>query len=617
MRSFTDKLILFAGAMAACFGQASYTSTQIRFPAGTNGSLNWISDDARSGVGYESQSNVTPTQCLTYQDGNINILPTPGTYCGPVTVASAGLFVAELSTLVTPVAAPSYYTVALMKYTGGGQFSPITLPAGVTINQSFPGISVNKSGQIAGTFYCPAPDIFKPLHTTIPCAYTISPDGTFTRLPDVGGYSGATAINDNGDVAGWVTSAGDYANQTERPVIWPRSGGMIDLNTVADRSLGLPVAMNSKGQILGGDCVQPTTNTGCAFFYDPVAKITSLNIPGASVVRPVSLNENGQVVGTYNVQGGDGTAHPFYYDYTNGLVVDLNAVGTDLGPSFILTQPFEINNAGQILILALNTNQPIAAASQSAPIQFLLTPSGGAAALLAPVVTAVTNSASGSPGISGSSLITIQGSNLSKTTRGWAASDFLGGNLPTQLDGVSVMVNGLAAYPNYISPTQINIVTPDDPATGPVQITVSNSQGTSKAFTVTKSDPMPAFFTVGSKYISATHANGAPVGPPSLGSNFSPAAPGETIQLYGTGFGAVTTPAGGMVLTAPAMLVNQVTVTFDGFPAMVTYAGMTANGLDQVNVTVPSGPFADSDVLVQATVSGVKTNGFLAVPVKN
>jgi uncharacterized protein (TIGR03437 family) len=50
---------------------------------------------------------------------------------------------------------------------------------------------------------------------------------------------------------------------------------------------------------------------------------------------------------------------------------------------------------------------------------------------------------------------------------------------------------------------------------------------------------------------------------------------------------------------------------------MVTYAGMIANGLDQVNVTVPTGLFADSDVFVQATVSGVKTNGFLAVPVKN
>ncbi len=431
--------MLFAGTMAVCFGQASYTSTQIKFPAGTTGYLTWISDDARSGVGVQWQGgNPSFSQCLTYQDGNINVLPTPiGSFCSPVTTV-AGIFVAEVGTEVTPVGAPSYDTYALVKYTGG-QFSPITLPAGVTINQSFPGISVNKSGQIAGTFYCPAPDIFKPLHTIIPCAYTISSDGTFTRLPDVGGYSGATAINDNGDVAGWVTSAGDYTNQTERPVIWPRSGGTTDLNTVAGRSLGLPVAMNSKGQILGGDCVQPTTNTGCSFFYDPVAKITSLNVPGASVVRPVSLNENGQVVGTYNVQGGDGTAHPFYYDYTSGLVVDLNAVGTDLGASFLLTQPFEINNAGQILISALNTSQPITA---TIPSQFLLTPTNGAAALLAPVVTAVTNSASGAPGISGSSLITIQGSNLSKTTRGWGASDFVGGNLPTQLDGVSVMVNG-------------------------------------------------------------------------------------------------------------------------------------------------------------------------------
>ena len=300
--------------MAACFGQASYTSTQIKFSTGISGYLIWISDDARSGVGVQWQGgNQRISQCLTYQDGNINVLATPGTYCGPVT-AVAGVFVAELGTEVTPVGAPAYTTIALVKYTGG-QFSPITLPQGVNINQSFPGISVNKSGQIVGTFYCPAPDVFKPLYTQIPCAYTISSDGTFTRLPDLGGFSGATAINDNGDIAGWVSPAGDYTNQSERPVIWPRSGGITDLDTLAGRSLGLPVAMNSKGQILGGDCVQPTTNTGCAFFYDPVAKIASLKVPGASIVRPVSLNENGQAVGTYNVQGGDGSAHPFYYDY--------------------------------------------------------------------------------------------------------------------------------------------------------------------------------------------------------------------------------------------------------------------------------------------------------------
>jgi uncharacterized protein (TIGR03437 family) len=392
---------------------------------------------------------------------------------------------------------------------------------------------------------------------------------------------------------------------------------MVDLDTLAGRPLGLPVAMNSKGQIVGGDCVQPTTNTGCAYFYDPTAKVTSLNVPGASVVRPVSLNESGQVVGNYNAQAGDGNAHPFYYNYSSGLAVDLNALGTDLPASFVLTQPWDINNAGQILMSALNTNQPIATTTAN-PLQFLLTPSGGPAALIGPVITAVISGASAVPGISSSSLITIQGSNLSNTTRGWVASDFSGGNLPTQLDGVSVTVNGLSAYPSYISPTQVNIVTPDDPTTGPVQVVVSNSQGTSKNFTVTKSDPMPAFFVVGSKYISATHADGTPVGPTTLGSNFTPAAPGETIQLYGTGFGAVTMPAGtGKVLTSPATLLNPVTVTFNGIFAAVTYAGMTANGLDQVNVTVPPGLLPDGDAAVQATISGVKTNAFLAVPVKN
>ena len=92
-------------------------------------------------------------------------------------------------------------------------------------------------------------------------------------------------------------------------------------------------------------------------------------------------------------------------------------------------------------------------------------------------------------------------------TRDWTA-DIAGGKLPTVLDGVGVMVNGKPAYIGYISPKQINILTPADATTGPVQIQTTNNGLTSGTVTATMQATSPAFFLfAGGKYIAARHAD--------------------------------------------------------------------------------------------------------------
>ena len=177
------------------------------------------------------------------------------------------------------------------------------------------------------------------------------------------------------------------------------------------------------------------------------------------------------------------------------------------------------------------------------------------------------------------------------------------------------MVNGRPAYPGYISPTQLNVLAPEDPTTGPVQVQVTKSQIPSDLFPVMKKDPMPAFFVIATRYVAATHANGVSVGPPGLvpGGNFTPAAPGETIQIFGTGFGAAVN---GKTLAAPVSLTSPTTVTIGGKLAAVAYAGMTAPGLDQLNVTIPDG-LPDGDARVVATIDGVTTQSNVFVTIKN
>jgi uncharacterized protein (TIGR03437 family) len=226
---------------------------------------------------------------------------------------------------------------------------------------------------------------------------------------------------------------------------------------------------------------------------------------------------------------------------------------------------------------------------------------------LLPNITGVVNGASFLPQIVAGSWVTIQGTNLSATTRPWGASDFVNGAPPIQLDNVSATINGKAAYIYYISPKQLNILAPDDAATGPVAVQVTNSAGVTNTFTANKAALSPALFLFTSPYPAAVHADGTYVGPPQLiaGATTTPAKPNEIIMLYGTGFGA-TNPIiqTGFVFTNPAPLAESVTATVGGMPANVQ-GFLISPGLYQFNLTVPNLP--NGDAPLEITIGGSST----------
>jgi len=228
-------------------------------------------------------------------------------------------------------------------------------------------------------------------------------------------------------------------------------------------------------------------------------------------------------------------------------------------------------------------------------------------------VGGVTNGASFRRGAVSGSWVTIAGSALSTTTRTWQSSDFTAPDkLPESLDGVSVRINNQPASVYYVSPTQLNVLAPDTTTEGNVQVTVTNSRGTSDPVSVAFSRLMPAFFQFPGENVAAVRADGVLIGPSKLvdGVTTVPAKPGETIQLFGTGFGP-TTPGvnAGTVVSAPLQTSTPVTVRIDSQDAAVTYAGMTSAGLYQINVTVPSN-LADGDYPITAEVAGIRTAKF-------
>jgi uncharacterized protein (TIGR03437 family) len=249
--------------------------------------------------------------------------------------------------------------------------------------------------------------------------------------------------------------------------------------------------------------------------------------------------------------------------------------------------------------------------SQNGPIT-LTAPNGS------PSITGVVNGASYQPGFSSGSWIMISGSNLAPNTpngRAWTNSDFDGNLLPTSLDGVSVIVNGKNAYVSYISPTQINALAPADATLGSVAVQVKTSAGLSNSLSVTKQSASPAIFTYsGGRYGIATVGT-VLIGPTGyLVSSTRRAISGEVITLWVNGLGA-TTPQypDGQIITQPEPVASAVQVTIGGVAATVQYAGLSATGEYQVNVTVPNLPLGDAALVI--STAGVQSAAQVFIPI--
>jgi uncharacterized protein (TIGR03118 family) len=230
----------------------------------------------------------------------------------------------------------------------------------------------------------------------------------------------------------------------------------------------------------------------------------------------------------------------------------------------------------------------------------------------------VVNAADPGAEIGPNTIISIIGGSLGPTTRSWATSDFSGSKLPTALDGVSVTINGEAAFPTFVSPRQVNVLTPADMSVAaPAKIVVTDNGLVSQTLQVPVTTFAPAFFLLGGKYAAAIHANGTVVGPTTLvTNNSSPAAAGETIALFATGLGD-THPAvaNGQVVSSPAPLATTAVVLINGFLAQVSFAGLTATGLYQLNVTIPGGLFS-GDNPINVVVGGFASPGNVFVTVQ-
>lgn len=218
--------------------------------------------------------------------------------------------------------------------------------------------------------------------------------------------------------------------------------------------------------------------------------------------------------------------------------------------------------------------------------------------------------------------VEIYGQNLSPTSRVWAGSDFTnnGATAPTALDGTSVSIDGKPAYVWVIGSGQINAQVPNI-GTGPVQVVVTNPNGSSDPVTVTAKPTAPGLlapFSVGGKQYVAAFSGTTPLGNPS-----SPVKPGQAVTLYGIGFGPVSPAVNPGQVAGQAQLTTPCTLTVGGvavdFSAKGSYRGMAPGniGLYQFNITVPAVPDGDQPVVVDLGGTGTGQTLFIAVANKS
>lgn len=201
--------------------------------------------------------------------------------------------------------------------------------------------------------------------------------------------------------------------------------------------------------------------------------------------------------------------------------------------------------------------------------------------------------------ISPGGFVTLFGTGLSSQTTTAKTFPF-----PATLGGVTATVNGKAAPLYLVSPTQISLVVPYSTTGTTATIIVTNGTA-SNAVEVPLAATAPGIFSLTQNGLgdgAVLHANNAVVNVD------NPAVPGEIVQVFLSGMGAVTPPVieGAAAPTATLTnVISPVAVTIGGKPADVSFNGLTPGlaSLYQLNVKVPSVPPGAQSLAVQ-TVEG-------------
>jgi len=314
----------------------------------------------------------------------------------------------------------------------------------------------------------------------------------------------------------------------------------------------------------------------------------ALSVAACSDAIPCPSGYNGYIIGDQSLNSQLvylGAADYTYYDlYTlNG---DGSSTDADFGQEYFSSADGTIrigySNAPAQGLDVLGINVALQTVIQTGSGVFL-SPQG------------MVNAASSAPftaHLSPGEYLTLYGSGLASSA---ASAPSL--PLTKNLNGVQVLINGIAAPINFVSPTQINVVVPFETTQAVAQIQVTNNSVPSNTVTQFVGTSSAGVFTydpaggIGEADAQDVTAGYSTVGPS------NPAQIGDTIALYLAGLGTLTTSVtDGAAGPSSTTTTNTPLVYIDDSSgietqATVLYSGLAPGfaGLYQINFTVPTG----------------------------
>jgi uncharacterized protein (TIGR03437 family) len=385
--------------------------------------------------------------------------------------------------------------------------------------------------------------------------------------------------------------------------------------TVTSSLAGVPVTVN------GSSCATPCT------VQQPVGTSVTVTAPASVPVgagsRQDLLNWSTGTTGTSVTLAAPGKATTLTANYhlMNQLALTVNPAGAATWS----VQPASSDgfySAGTVVNISLSAKPGYQFRNWSGDLNgiapfgtLVMTQPRSVSALMASVpylptgavenVVGVTPTSAVAPG----SAIAILGVNLTSSTLESAASP-----LPQTLGGVTVSVGSRLLPLYFVSPGQINAQLPADLPLGAATLVVTTEDGSQVTAKFTIAQDAPGLFTLESNdkpYALAFHKNGT------LVTETAPAQVGETLRLYGTGFGP-TTPMrveGLAVPNAPSFVITDpVSVQVNGasFLSSSAYALPGGVSVDVVEfaLTPPNTP-APGDFPLTVTVNKVVSNTVL------
>lgn len=382
----------------------------------------------------------------------------------------------------------------------------------------------------------------------------------------------------------------------------------------------IPTTLNGSGWLTAtaaGNTVTITAN-GTQLPQGSYAGVVTVIVPGAGnspLYVPVTLTVGAAPTlslssNTLNFSAQLGTtisgSQTVQVTSTGGNVPFTAAFAPNTGGAFVTVTPASGNTPGTLTIAlnpavigtlaagsykgTVNVSSPnIAGASQSITVNLAL------AAGTTPVINALTSAASLQPtnSVAPGEIITIFGTNLGPVTPANLTLTS-NGTVSTNLGGVTVLFNSVAAPLTYVSATQINAIVPYEMGSvTTATVAVQFGGATSANFQVQIVPTAPAIFSLsqgGSGQGAILNEDGK------VNGTANPAAKGSIIQIYGTGEGALV-PAGTTGCVTPGTppfakpLAQPITVTIGGQPASISYAGEAPTlvcGAIQINASVPN-----------------------------